>query len=453
MGAVEDLAAAILGPQAQQEIRAENPWYRGEETSDAITNLALSLTARGNKGRPYSVKEAIVPALVGGLASGLFKGFGDDYQNTLSDRYISAATALGNGENVSPESTKLPASLFGSANRAQSIFKLRNTLQDAEDSRKLEQQMKLAKYQQLAQAITQNPEMADEYIAAMDKLEGKVPQPKEPPKPELITEKEPDRFGIGETLQERKDKLILKAKRMGLTGNAADKYANEALLPDKLANASAEKTIKEARDRAILLSDIASTAKAGIAGAGNTGGWAWGAKDAASKLYATVSPEEAKQRKSQDLLDSVGPDIVKMSRSPGAVTEKEMDRYLGAGPNSQNTPATNEALADKIAQIASLEAERADFIESFVTKYGSARQAEKFWLKYKQANPLFVEDPQSGEYVLNTNRPPIEEFDFANAGTGASGSWNAPEGAQPTGRKTKDGKPTYIINGVEGVMD
>lgn len=406
---IEDLALALSGQDVQKQIAAENPYFRFQGIPDAVGGIAQQAAGSGK----YGIGETALVGGLSGLLSGILGSAGNSYQNTLTDRYRNAIFSNLAGSDAKPEG--LPDSIFNLAKGRASLFAAQRAIQDSEQNAVYDREKKLA----LTKAIIQNPEAADSIIGAVARSEGRgAPAPAQASAPSVDVAPESDRFGIGETLAQKKQRLIREGRQMGMTGNAAMDYANSLTKTDDIANKEAQKKIEEARTKAAQLAELANTAEAGVAGAGVTGGAGWGVRNTLSKLYATVSPEEEKQRTSQGVLDSIAPEVVKLNRSPGAVSDYETKLYLGGGPSSSNTPEVNSVLVQKMKNLAALEEEHANFIEDFVTRYGSARQAEKYWQQYKKANPIFVKDGQTGEFVINENRTPISEFDFTQAQSG-----------------------------------
>ena len=152
-----------------------------------------------------------------------------------------------------------------------------------------------------------------------------------------------------------------------------------------------------------MFDEITSTARAGVDAAGMTGGALGGVIQTGSRLAAIFSPEQQAKQDAVKLLDSVKPDIVKIGRSPGAVTEKENQILIGAGPSSSNTPSENEKIIRKMEVIGDLEQEYADFVESYITQKGSAVGADALWIKYKEREVF-----KGGRY--NENRVPIYDY-------------------------------------------
>ena len=211
-----------------------------------------------------------------------------------------------------------------------------------------------------------------------------------------------DIFGP-ETLAGRRDALIQRGRRMGMTANQALVYAEKNLTFDTTANKGAVERVNKSRERALLFDEITSTARAGVDAAGMTGGALGGVIQTGSRLAAIFSPEQQAKQDAVKLLDSVKPDIVKIGRSPGAVTEKENQILIGAGPSSSNTPSENEKIIRKMEVIGDLEQEYADFVESYITQKGSAVGADALWIKYKEREVF-----KDGRY--NENRVPIYDY-------------------------------------------
>ena len=206
-----------------------------------------------------------------------------------------------------------------------------------------------------------------------------------------------------ETLAGRRDTLIQRGIEMGMTPNQALAYAEKNLATDTVSNKLATKRIEDARKRADAFDEVTSVARAGVEGAGITGGALGGLRQTGSRLAAIFSPEQQAKQDAVKLLDSVKPDVVKLNRSPGAVTDFESRMLIGAGPSSLNTPSENEKIISKMEVVSDLEQEYADFLEAYITQKGSAVGADSLWVKYKEQEVF-----KNGKY--NENRVPI--FDY-----------------------------------------
>lgn len=236
---------------------------------------------------------------------------------------------------------------------------------------------------------------------------------------EQIVQKPTGRFGSGQTLGDKMRERFQTYVNDGAPGSAAADMATAELKADRILNESAAKRVEEARQRAAALKEMTQKASFGVENAGETGGALGGLREGASKLFALVSSDEQRQRDAQKVLDSIAPDVIKATRSPGALTEREMETLLKSGPSSKNTPSENRALIAMMEQVGRLEQDYADFLDAYVAERGDTRGADVLWSKYKQANPLYFQGPNQ-KLILNTDRTPWTDFDFVGAASGQS---------------------------------
>lgn len=211
---------------------------------------------------------------------------------------------------------------------------------------------------------------------------------------------------------------------------------------------------KAAREYGQNLLSIANTARAGIGQAGQTG-----PLNPLAKLYeygasALGSSEATSQIAGDTLLNSIGPDVIKLARPTGggATSDFESRAYLGSGPSTSNTPEANALLVAKMEKLGKLNVDYADFLEAYRdANAGSIVGAAKKWNEYKQAYPIFTGEGSNLE--INESRPPWQEY-FAQVGSGQAPAANSGQSQPvPTGQYTKSGKQIYILNGVKGVID
>jgi hypothetical protein len=202
-------------------------------------------------------------------------------------------------------------------------------------------------------------------------------------------------------MQLKRDALITRGIAMGMTPNAALEYAEKNTKFETKATGEAGKKIEASRSRGINLEEIAATARAGMEGAGMTGGILAGPRQLASRVAAVVNPNEQEKQDFQKVLDSVKPRIVQILRSPGAVTEMENKLLIGAGPSSNNTPTENARIIAGMETIAQLEQDYADFLEAFVTQKGNSIGADPAWRQYKseQVFPAGTFNPQRQDWA------------------------------------------------------
>jgi len=377
------------------------------------------LTNRDN----YSTTENLLGSLLTGLFTGgatsLSQGYQADQKKDYNSAIISALS--GNTENT----TGLDSKLFSTATDNAKLFNVSRALKAQEAEATFAGEIKKA---QILEGIKSEAEINKELIKnpslikRLQALQGGI-EP-EPIATELTTT---NRFpGEGPSLQDKYKAVIQEQIDNGVPGSAAVQAANALTAADRAALKGSVDKADEARKRASSLSELAATAEAGIEGAGKTGGFGGGARDFLSSIYATVNPEEQQQRTSQGLLDSTKPELVKMMRSPGAVSDYETKMYLGAGPNSTNTPELNSELVGKMKNIAALESNYADFLETYREERGTTVGADSLWQKYKAANPLFVKD-QAGNIDLNPIIKPWQEFDFNSAGNAPTANTQSTE--------------------------
>jgi alpha-acetolactate decarboxylase len=184
------------------------------------------------------------------------------------------------------------------------------------------------------------------------------------------------------------------------------------------ANTKSFDEAREARMKGQELLDLASTAEAGQAQAGQTG------SKLASLYEKTVStlspfetPEADRQAAGDALIGSVAPKMVQMMRSPGAVSDFENQQIVKASPSVSNTPQQNAIITERIKELGKLQIEYADFLEAYRDQNsGSTSGANKKWAEYRQSFPLFV--GEGDNFMLNSSRPSWQEYFSGQAGGG-----------------------------------
>lgn len=215
-----------------------------------------------------------------------------------------------------------------------------------------------------------------------------------------------------------KESTVEKFKRItgelidaGVPKEQAAVTAREQIAGEVKANASSFDAAKVARETANTIRGVADTAEAGISQLGQTGGFTQGNR-AYDWIASNLGSEDAnKRRTGRELLESIKPDIIKMSRTAGAgaMSDIEMKNYLSAGPSEDKSTETNYALIQKMKNVASINEDYADFIEAYkAANDGSIAGADKKWNDYKRTFPMF--DKSGSEFVLNTNRPKWQDY-------------------------------------------
>ncbi len=196
----------------------------------------------------------------------------------------------------------------------------------------------------------------------------------------------------------------------GMPATQAAVSARQQVEGEIKANTKSFDTAKEAREYAQKLFDLANTAKAGIAKAGDTGQFYTPATKAYDYFASGLGDQEAvARREGRGILGSIKPELVQTFRSPGAVSEKENAMILGAGPGDQQTPEVNAALVKKSERLGKLHFDYADFLDAYrEANGGSIVGADKKWNEYRQAVPLFSGDEKNIEF--NDAAPSWQEY-------------------------------------------
>lgn len=253
-----------------------------------------------------------------------------------------------------------------------------------------------------ALAVTTMPELAA-------KFKIKVP---DAPKPEPLVEGLED---TGPSLVNGKEttaKKVLKYAQAfmdgGMPATQAAVTARQQVEGEIKANTKTFDEAKAAREYGQKLLDLSNTANAGLTQAGTTGNFE-ALREMWDYVASTFDDKAQERRTGRQVLTSIAPEIVKMSRSPGAVSDFETKLYLGAGPGVNQTPETNAILAQKMADLGKLQLDYADFLDAYREQNaGSTLGAAKKWSEYRQAFPIFKGDTENIQ--LNTERPSWQEY-------------------------------------------
>lgn len=420
MAGLDDLAVLLAGNTYQK------PDFSTGDPYAPLANVGQGIESAILQGRNnYSNKENLVGSLLTGLITGGLTDLSQGYQQGLKKSYNNEIiNALQGGSSAVSD---LPSPLFDIAQNNAKLFTLNRAIQNQDDNNKLNQQITL-------EAI-KNPLVLKRLLAS--KLGASEPQPIATP---IET---PSRFpGGGESLQQKFKRLQQEQLDSGVPGGSATEAATKLLEADRKALKDTVDKVEQARQRATTLNEIAATAEAGIQGAGETGGSFGGIRNFLSRLYANVSDSETQKQTSQGILDSSKAELVRLNRSPGAVSDYETKMYLGAGPNSSNTPELNTALVGKMKNLAAVENNYADFLDAYREEKGTTLGADKLWQSYKAANPIFIKD-RSGDVVINPSITPWQEFDFNKAAeSGVNTNPGVDRSASAQGNVTQPTAPT-----------
>lgn len=390
MSGLEDLAALLaIGQTQKQAIAASDPYLQMKSAPDAISQLVLQASANPE----YSTKDKILAGLLSGAASGILGDFSEDYQARAADEYSKVLRAVGMGENVERPDVLSP-SVFNLAKNQADIFKVGAKL-------KIQDQINDATSAGLKKRLETLGELkAKKEMADLARSELPTIPLSERPLSGLASGKDTTAQKVAQYFQE--------FVAQGMPPTQAATSARQQVEGELKASTKTYDEAKAAREYGQKLLDLASTARAGMSQAGQTGNFQGIAHNYERIAALLGSDEAAKQLTGDAVLDSIAPEIVKMSRSPGAVSDYETRLYLGAGPNTRQRPETNAILTKKMEDIGKLNLDYADFLDTYREVNGTTTGAAKKWSEYRQAFPLFVGEGEKIE--LNPNRPSWQDY-------------------------------------------
>lgn len=129
-------AASLLSPTTQASIAAANPYYKGQGVADTVGDIALKTVA--SDPTRYGLGQTAAVTGISGLLSGLFGGAGDNYQNTLTERYGKVLDG-----DLSAKAD-LPSGLFNQAARERGLFDLQPKLNEIAMNSEVEKAKQMA---------------------------------------------------------------------------------------------------------------------------------------------------------------------------------------------------------------------------------------------------------------------------------------------------------------------
>jgi len=386
----DSLLAALLGQSAQERL-ANDPFY--------VSGIGLGKT----QVTPRNNLEAVLLPTLQGLGSGALQGYG---RSRVAESMAS---------NPLIEALNIDRSTLDTSDP----FKVESTLSQALLGQQLGQQQQKLKNDLISEAIKSNPRAQNALLESL----GLKPKQDLALSPNTIATPEQadplmSALSAGKpSVKDRYNQLYNEFLNQNNPPTQAAVMARELLQGENKANQGSFDAVKAAREKALAIQNLAQTAQAGIDLAGQTGFFP-GIASGYEKLMSVLgSSEAAQQTQGDSLLNSIKPEIVKMSRTPGAVSDREMQSYIESAPSTQNTPEQNIILTERIKELGKLENEYADFLSAYRdANNGSTINADKLWNQYRAAVPLF---DASGN--VNSQRVPWQEF-FQSGGQAPQGS-------------------------------
>lgn len=441
MGAIEDFALALMGPQTQQAIAAENPYYRGQGAVDSMTDTAFNVIANNarQRGRVPTIKEALIPSLVGGLASGIFKGVGDQHQNTLLDRYQKTMLDLQSGNVPTAEASGLSPSLFKSAKDNSSIFAIKRGLENQALQDEISKSIQIDEARsnneirkKLLDTAMTSPRLADRQ-QAMEMFrslsgQGGAAQRRAEAAPSIqpITSDSMGDVaadpGAGQApVAGGQARLRQLEQEVGDYNLAAKLYQKEV---EDNRRAQTEKTVAAQKDLGVIQKDTAdaemllSEMKKAINEAGETGNTAPGAEPLRAALLNVrnaLGDEKAGTRlAARKSLESIGVDMAGQIRKlfPGPVSEKEFAKYLSVAANKGNLREENIALLNKLERAHNIAIQKKNYLEKAVTSGQSVAEANAQFDKQFPLSKLLAEEANGVSVGTFGNAPSVPAKSF-----------------------------------------
>lgn len=158
---------------------------------------------------------------------------------------------------------------------------------------------------------------------------------------------------------------------------------------------SAEKEKARAAEDLVDLSTRLETLS-GDVGYTGPGGKIYGAIDDAIRVLPGDSGARGAFRSA-----STEAQLLFTERTKGAITEREMALFASAVPSLSQTGEANQMISQSLKAGAERVKARANFMESWLGKYGSLEGANDAWSGYINANPILTKDEETGELVIN----------------------------------------------------
>jgi hypothetical protein len=213
-----------------------------------------------------------------------------------------------------------------------------------------------------------------------------------------------------ESVEAKFNRIYKQQRALGVPGGAAADAAMKLLESDRLLMKGDVQDLEKKREKLSKLDNLIDTAEVAIKGAGETGGPLGGIRNIASAVYSLAPTAggavERQQRAAEKQLASLAPDTLSIAKEAGtgALSDKDMQVYLGSGVSGENTPLENKAILEKLKNIRDVGREYTDFREWYRTKYNSLTGAAQKWEEYKRENPIVID----GEW--NKNRDSWQSF-------------------------------------------
>lgn len=435
---LQQLFANLYGDNVQNEIKAENPYFQFQAVPQAVTKLALSMMKptgyddeTGDLVVPVSYGKTLPWAVGAGLLEGVLGGLGDDYQSTLTDRYVQGAL----GGNPSGLSGKLA----GNSARANQLFRGMEALGDYENNSIMQRQMATKRQEGdnelkklVVQKIIENPWAAEQALPMINQLfSGKSATPttttvttlpiepmreSELPAGSTASEWEPLIETQVPEAQVRKpdlstgrgaegamiDQVTRDAQNLMRQGSPAAQAwttARDINETRKKGLARQYEGISAARKSADEIDALTAQVELGLQGAGDTGYLGQTKQSVAGLLGLVDDDQRLKYSSGQEVINAANEAVKTFGRAfKGPMSDNDVKIMLRAAPSLSNEPEANQSIITRWKIASNMQKAYANFMEDAQDKGMEAREAEKEWAKIKAQNPYVIKSGGSLEF-------------------------------------------------------
>lgn len=366
MGALESLAAELLGQQSQELIAKENPYYQFVQPAQAFSQGALSAKTTGQDPRAELWNKAIA-ASVGGLLGGGLQGLGNSYQNTLTDRYQRALGQSLLGQESSAEG--LSPGLFGAAKRGGKLFGAVRRAGSVE--------MGDAASMQTEQDINRAVIAANPSLFRLKSQGGSEAKPPE---------------GVEGNLLAEQEAAINRLMDNGVPGGQAAETVGKTYAAKREELDRQYKRVEEAEKAGADLSAMVGQLRRALGEAGNTGAAGQLRQMAAGAAGLFGSESQQKKYAAGQDVESFSNEVVKqMGRAfKGPMSDRDVQIMLRAAPGLGTEESTNQEILNRWEYVAELQKTYAEFMRAAQAKGIPVSDAEGAWSKLKEQNPYVV---------------------------------------------------------------
>lgn len=408
MSSFDELVAA-LGAR-KQEIYGTNPWLLG---GNALVKQDFYNPQSSNTSN-------LGAALLTGLGGGFARGYG---KQQAEQEYLDEASALGSVLDMQGPQRMEAIDANPALQPYKPLIVLGQKREEEEQARllaKIQQQKDMIDYQQMAKAkyaIAKPMRGSQATVGSQPDILAATGTPEAGALGVVgMLDDGPD-FGV-ENLNDMQARLVREKLAMGIPGGAAESSASRQV---EALRKRGQKQIVEglAKDAEKMreIEDLVRKGREGIDKAGETGfpGTSTYEKLAANLPWAKEAQEQssgdAKLMETRQITGAINRIV-----GSGAMNAEESKALFSSAMSPDQNKSQNEALLRGYENGLAVMKEHAAFMNYFIDKTGgNPESAQAMWELYKEANPIVVQDPETGNFVVNETREPWKKFNFKKA--------------------------------------